>query len=311
MSYSLTEVTFHSKNETDNIHGYIYEPKDTEIRGIVQLSHGMIDYVGRYEALAEYMTEHGYVFAGNDHVGHGKSAKRPEDLGYFPGKSGANYLVRDLHTMNKILRERYPGTPIILLGHSMGSFLSRLYVEKYPHSIQGHIIHGTSGPVGAVTLGKAVVGIISAFRGERHRSMILTKLSFSGYNSKFPASEGNNAWLTRDVERVSNRDSDPLTSFIFTTSGYRTLYGVVGECNSKRWYKSYPKNMPTLIMSGDMDPVGQYGKGPQYVYKHLLLEGCTAVKRKIYEGARHELFNETCRDEAFADILAFTETLTG
>ena len=309
MSYNLSEVTFHSKNETDNIHGYIYEPKDAPVRGIVQLSHGMIDYVGRYEALAEYLTARGLVFAGNDHVGHGKSAKRPEDLGYFPGKNGVTYIVRDLHTMNKILRERYPTAPIVMLGHSMGSFLSRLYVEKYPHSVQGHIIHGTSGPVGAVPMGRAVVAIISALRGDRHRSGLLAKLAFSGYNSKFPSSEGKNAWLTREVELVADRDTDPFTSFTFTTSGYRQLFRMLGECNSKKWFRSYPKNMPTLIMSGDMDPVGQYGKGPRYVYKHLLLEGCTAVGKKMYEGARHELFNETCRAEAFADIDAFVTSL--
>lgn len=309
MSYTLSEVTFHSKNGTDNIHGYIYEPNGMPARGIIQLSHGMIDYVGRYEALAEFLTGEGFIFAGNDHVGHGKSAKTPDDLGYFPGKNADEYLVRDLHTMNKILRERFQGLPIILLGHSMGSFLSRLYAEKYPHSIEGHIIHGTSGPLAAVPFGKAVVGMISAIKGERHRSATLTKLAFAGYNSHFTEAEGKYAWLTRRVELVNGRDEDPLTAYIFTASGYRQLFRILGNSNSKKWFRSYPKNMPTLIMSGDADPVGQYGKGPRYVYKQLLLAGCTAVTQKMYESARHELFNEICRDEAFADIKAFAEAI--
>ena len=128
-----------------------------------------------------------------------------------------------------------------------------------------------------------------------------------GYNSKFPKSEGKNAWLTRELSRVDCRDSDKKTNFTFTVSAYRDLFFAVGASNSKKWFSEYPTSLRTLIVSGDMDPVGNYGKGPTYVYKQLLVIGAEDIKLKLYEGARHELFNETCRDEVFSDTVQWLE----
>ena len=311
MNYVLTELNYPSKNGVDTIHGYIYAPVSGEVRGIVQLAHGMIDYVGRYHFLIDALTKDGYVFAGNDHIGHGKSAPSPEKLGFYPGKNGATDMVRDLHTMNKILRERFPGAPIVMLGHSMGSFLSRLYIEKYPHTAEGHIIHGTSGPMNAtVKAGKLLVKLVSALKGDDHRSKLIDSVAFSSYNTKFPKAEGKHAWLTREVELVNGRDDDPFTNFKFTCSGFYQLFTALGDVSCGKWFKNYPKSMNTLILGGTMDPVGQYGKGCEKVYKKLLLEGCNAISIKLYDGARHELFNESCRDEVFADILAWLDVIT-
>ena len=127
-------------------------------------------------------------------------------------------------------------------------------------------------------------------------------MAFAGYNSHYPRSEGKNAWLTRDLAAVSTRDEDKFTSFTFTVSAFKDLFRMVGESNSKKWFAAYPKNIPTLVMAGDDDPVGKYGKGPTFVYKNLLMSGVGSISFKLYEGARHELFNETCRDEVFKDI---------
>ena len=308
MNYEIKEISFPSSNGTDTVRGKIYIPKDKEPRGIVQLSHGMVDHVGRYEALAEYLTGKGYIFAGNDHIGHGMTAASDEDLGFFAKSCGVDLLLSDLYTMNKLLFDTY-GIKPVLMGHSMGSFLSRLYTSRYPDSITAHIIHGTGGPMPILPLGKALVNIIIAFRGARHRSALVKKMAFMGYNSKFPKSEGAEAWLTRDLDRVANRSSDRLTSFTFTVSAYRDLFFAVGESNSKKWFEEYPKDMKTLILSGDMDPVGNYGKGPSYVFRALLDAGCRDVRLKLYEGARHELFNELCREEAFSDIADWLESI--
>ncbi|MBQ9070086.1 MAG: alpha/beta fold hydrolase [Clostridia bacterium] len=308
MNYTLSNITFKSSDGKNTIHAKIYIPKVKDIRGIVQLAHGMTDHTGRYEALADYLTGEGYVFAGNDHLGHGESAACDEDFGFFAEKDGYDLVLRDLHAMNRILRERFLGIKPVIMGHSMGSFLSRLYVEKYPHTISGHIIHGTGGPMGPVLpLGKALVKLIMLFRGKRYRSKLVANMAFMGYNSKFPKEEGSVAWLTRDVARVSGDDRNKYTTFIFTLAAYYDLFTIVGKSNSKKWFDSYPKSLPTLVMSGDMDPVGNYGKGPEYVYKHLLMEGVGELSLKMYEGARHELFNETCRDEVFADVKSWLD----
>jgi len=308
MSYRLSEITYPSSDGKSTIHARIYAPDGGTVRGVVQLAHGMIDHSGRYELLANYLTSRGFVFAGNDHLGHGLSAPDSSDLGFFAEKDGIDHVLRDLHALNRILREKFHGMKPVLMGHSMGSFLSRLYVVKYPNSIQGHIIHGTGGPMGAVLpMGKGLVNMIMLFRGKRYRSNLVAKMAFMGYNSKFPKSEGKNAWLSRDTELIKDKDKDPKTGFIFTLSAYRDLFTMVGLCNANKWFSDYPKDLATLVMSGSMDPVGNYGKGPEYVYKHLLLSGVSGVSMKMYEGARHELFNETCRDEVFADMVAWLE----
>ena len=311
MSYILNEVRFPSSDGKNTIYAEIYAPKNGEARGVVQLAHGMIDYTARYTHLAEFLTANGFVFAGNHHLGHGKSVTSKDDLGHFADKGGYDYVIEDIHLMNQHIHAVYPTLPVILLGHSMGSFISRLYVEKYPTTVAGVIIHGTGGPNPLVGVGKALAGIIRRFYGPRHRSELINSMAFGSYNSKFTKEEGHNAWLTRDLEKVKDRDTDEFTSFKFTVSSYIDLFSFLGDSNSKAWFKSYPKALPTLIMSGDMDPVGNYGKGPRYIYKQLLISGVNDVKLKMYEGARHELFNEFNRDDVYADILNWLEGVIG
>lgn len=299
MNYIFSEITFPSADGVHSVYAEIYVPKHRAPRGIVQLCHGMRDYVGRYHALAEHLTSEGYIFAGHCHLGHGKTAPDEADLGFFADEGGVLLLLKDIHSMNKYLRGVYPNLPVWLLGHSMGSFLARLYTNRHPHSIQGLIIHGTAGKNPVLPFGKLVVSIGKLFHGGRYRSRFVASLAFAGYNSRFPKSEGEHAWLTREISRVSSRDEDPYTNFTFTLSAYGDLFSMLGQSNSKSWYRAYPKELPTLIISGESDPVGAYGKGPESVYKQLLLEGCSSVTLKLYPDCRHELFNEKNREEIF------------
>ena len=307
MNYNFSEIRYPSKDGLNNIYACLYTPKFCTAKGIVQLVHGMVDYVGRYEEFADYLTGEGYIFAGNHHLGHGRNAASDDDFGIFAENGGIDFVIGDMHTMNKYLRETFPTLPLIVMGHSMGSFITRLYIEKHPHSMQGAIIHGTGGPNPLVNMGVALSAVVKAFKGARHRSRFIKKLAFESYNSKFSKADGKNAWLTRDASLVSDRRDNRYTNFTFTVSGYIDLFKMLRDSNSKEWFKEYPKELPTLIMSGSMDPVGNYGKGPDYVYKHLLIEGCKSVDLKMYEGARHELFLETNRDEVFADIVRWVD----
>ena len=307
MNYNFNEYRFPSADGKNTIYAEIYTPKHAAPKGIVQLAHGMIDYTGRYTALASFLCEHGFIFAGNHHLGHGKSVGTSEDFGFFAERDGYKYVLEDINSMNKYLRKTHPDLPVILLGHSMGSFISRLYVAQHPTAVSGLIIHGTGGPNPLVGVGKLLSKLITSFYGARHRSELINNMAFSSYNKRYPKEEGHNAWLTRDLAKVADRDTNEFTSFKFTVSGYTDLFTFLASSNSKAWFKSYPKKMPTLVMSGDMDPVGDYGKGPAYVYKQLMINGASNVTIKMYEGARHELFNETNADEVFHDILAWIE----
>jgi len=307
MSYNYQEITFPSSDGINTVKGYIYTPKHVTARGIVQLAHGMIDHVGRYGELAEYLTAHGYIFAGNDHLGHGATAKSAEDLGFFADKDGYKHVIEDVYRMNKLLRESFPALPLTVLGHSMGSFIARLYIEAHPHSASGLIIHGTSGPNPLLPMGRAVASLVRLVRGPRHRSKLIKELAFGSYNKKFPKEEGPDAWLTREIALVADRPTHPYTSYIFTTAGYQDLFKMTADCNKKKWFENYPTGIRTLVISGDMDPVGNYGQGPRYVYRQLLMRGHDKVTLKLYEGARHELFNESNRTEVFEYLVGWLD----
>ena len=308
-SYLLSEISFPSADGKHTIFAEIYAPKDGPARGVVQLAHGMTDYVGRYEWLASVLTAQGFVFAGHCHLGHGKSAGREEDLGYFAKKNGVTFLLKDMHRMNKLLRATFPGRPLIVLGHSMGSFIARLFVTAHPHSMSACVFLGTGGKNPLQPMGVALCSLLQLFCGDRHRSRFVTKMAFGSYNKRFDPSEGVTAWLTRDGALVKDYPNDPYCNVTFTLSAYRDLFRMLGACNAGRWFKEYPKSMPTLLMSGAMDPVGNYGKGVREVYRRLLLAGCDKVSLQLYEGARHELFNELCRDAFAADLCRFLESI--
>ncbi len=303
MNYSLEEFEVSSSDGIHTLKGEIYKPKDGKILGIVQLSHGMCDHIGRYLQLAEYLTDRGFVFAGHSHLGHGKTADTQDELGFFSERGGVDFLVQDVHRVNKALREILGDISIIILGHSMGSFIARIYLERYPCEINGAIILASSGPNRIINAGKLLVCAMSAVIGKKHRSKLVRKLASFGYNKRFPKEEGKNAWLTRDGVLAEQKLLDPYANFTFTLSGYNDLFTLVKTANSKNWFDSYPKSLPTFIASGDMDPVGDFGKGVRRVYDELLQRGHTALSIKIYKNARHELFNETNREEFFADIV--------
>lgn len=307
MNYNFNEYRFPSSDGKNTIYAEIYTPKHMTPKGIVQLAHGMIDYTGRYTELASFLCQNGYIFAGNHHLGHGKSVSSAEQYGFFAEKDGYKYVIEDIRLMNKYLHKTHPDLPVVLLGHSMGSFISRLYVEEYPATVSGVIIHGTGGPNPLVGVGKLLAKLLATFYGSHHRSKLVDSMAFGAYNKRYPKEEGHNAWLTRDLAKVADRDTNEFTSFKFTVSGYGDLFTFLASSNSKTWFKEYPKKMPTLIMSGDMDPVGNYGKGPAHVYKQLMINGASNLTLKMYEGARHELFNETNSDEVFEDILTWIE----
>lgn len=306
MSYTYKELTFASSDGKNTVHAQMYVPT-TPVRAVVQLSHGMIDYVGRYKELAEYFADRSIAFVGNDHLGHGATAASDEDFGYFADDGGYNYVIDDLYRMNNVIKQVFPGAPVVMLGHSMGSFMARLYATKYPDSINAIIIHGTGGRNPLLAPGMILAKIIRALRGGHHRSNLINTLAFGSYNKRFPKEEGNDAWLTRDIERVATRPTDPYTNYRFTVSGYIDLFTVLGKSNETEWFLQFPKDMPTLVISGDADPVGDYGKGVEFVYNNLSAVGAKRVSLKLYRGARHELFNETNRDEVYRDLLAWIE----
>ena len=300
--------SFPSADGVSTVAAYIWSPAHVQPRAIIQLSHGMCEYVQRYDAWARRFAEQGFVFCGNDHIGHGQSAGDLENLGFTAERGGADCIVEDLHTMTALIKQVYPGLPVVLYGHSMGSFAARAYLTKYGTELSGALISGTAGFEQPTGLGLKVTHAVAALHGARHRSRFLTSLAFGGYNKRFGQERDAVSWLTRDIAVRDRYREDPYCTFVFTAAGYDTLFTLLRSVSRKDWAQGVPKALPVLVFAGDMDPVGNYGKGVKKVYERLVAAGRNA-RLRLYEGGRHEMHNELNRDEVFADLIAYLEEI--
>lgn len=306
MAYEKTAGFFESANGIDRVAYYIYTPKETPW-AILQLSHGMCEYIQRYEQVPflDVLTGAGVLVCGNDHLGHGSTAPTREDLGYFDQKDGWRTLPEDLHRMTALIRGRYPGLPLFLLGHSMGSFAARAYLSRYGEELTGAILVGTSGGQPLAGVGMALARLIGVCKGERYRSRLINGMAFGLYNRRYKTRRSSFDWLTRENEVVDRYMEDPYCHFLFTINGFYNLFHLLKTVSSKEWAESVPKDLPILLLSGDMDPVGQFGKGVEKVARRLKEAGVRQVSCKLYKDARHEIINETNRDEVYRDLLQF------
>ncbi len=304
----MTKTTgkFKSANGVNNIAYYIYAPDAAQPTpsAIVQISHGMTEYVERYEHFAAFLCDNGVVMCGNEHLGHKGSVTNDSELGFFADKAGYKCVVEDVHNMTRIIKERYPHLPCVLLGHSMGSFVARLYLQSYGDELCGAVLCGTNGGSPLVGAGIVLSSVIIGIRGKHYRSKLLKDISFGNYNDRFPKEEGGNAWLSRDAEIRRNYEADKYCTFRFTTSAYRDLFTMIKLISAPQWAASVPKTLPIFIISGDMDPVGDFSVGVKRVYEALKAAGAN-VTLKLYEGARHELINEVDCETVHRDLLNF------
>lgn len=277
-------------------------------RAMVQISHGMCEYFLRYRAFAEYLAASGILVFGHDHLGHGGSVQREEDLGYTQKGGGMESLIEDVHNLALKMKKKYPGIPVILFGHSMGSFLARLVVERYPSTYAGAIFCGTCGYGLPTGLGKALADILMVFFGEHHRSGLMKRIAFGGYNKTYEKGCDANAWLSRDERVVSAYNADPLCGFSFTLRGYHDLFQMIEHVSRDRWLMRMPKTLPILLTAGEDDPVGGYGKGVRRVAERLKKAGHEDVTLKLYPAMRHEILNELEYETVWADLKEWIET---
>ncbi len=275
-------------------------------RGLLQLSHGMAEHIRRYDGFARFMASHGWLVFGNDHIGHGDNAPTPEERGYMP-RDGADILVDDLHLVAESVKARYPGVPHILLGHSMGSFVARHYLSRYGAELDGAIIMGSAGGGQPTAAGKLLARLTSALRGSHHRSPLIDSIAFGSYNKRLGKDAHKFAWLSRDEAVVAAYDADPLCGYVFTADAFYVLFDLLGRVSAKDWPATVPANLPIFIVSGEQDPVGNYGRGVTALYHSLLQAGCSGAVLRLYPEDRHEILNELDRSVVYGDILRWCE----
>ncbi|WP_195254296.1 alpha/beta fold hydrolase [Merdimmobilis hominis] len=307
MQIRVDEISFASSNGRSLVKGWVYAPMEGDCKGIVQISHGMCEYIGRYDPFLRFLAQHGYVACGNDHIGHGHSSPDEDHLGYMGGMEGDRWIVEDLHRFNRIVRKTHPGLPCVMLGHSMGSFAARVYAAQYGHTLAGLILSGTGGKNPAAPLGEKLARALSRRAGERERTPVLTRLIFQDYNRAFEPRRTDSDWLTRDNDLVDRYIDDPFCTFTFTNSAYAALLRLHHQANSRKTFQRTPKELPVYLFSGDKDPVGGNGEGVAQVFRRYNEAGLWDVELKLYPDGRHEMLNELNRQEVYKDVLGWLD----
>lgn len=283
----------------------LWIPENTEIRGLVQIAHGMAEHMERYADFAGFLNGKSYLVAGADHAGHGKSLLPGEPPGYFGEEKGWEKLVEDVHGVSGLLRDAYPGLPLILLGHSMGSFLARSYAARYGQDgADAYIFSGTAGTNALLPMARLLVKRAIRREGAKGGGESFNKLAFGAYAKAIPDARTPFDWLCTDSAIVNAYMQDPLCGFVFTLGGFRDLFDGLYEIQQKDWARETARK-PILLFSGIEDPVGgKRAKGVREVAKRLEDAGHD-VELILYEGGRHEMLNEVRKQRVYEDVLSF------
>ena len=296
------ELTYKSRDRQSTIHAIKWIPEGQPI-ALLQIIHGMQEYIDRYDEFARYLAERGILVMGNDHLGHGKSVTGNGTYGFFCKDDPATVLVRDAHRLKKTVQEEYPGVPVFILGHSFGSFVAREYITRYGTGIRGAIIQGTAYmPTGTINSLASLVSFMEVIMGTKYRSTMINNMAFKGYLKRIPNPRTKFDWLSHNEESIDKYIADPADNFVFTLNGFGTMAELLKRVQSVDKMEDIPKNLPILITAGKEDPVGEYGEAPKKLFdiykKQLKLEN---VELKLYDNMRHELQQEIGREQVFAD----------
>lgn len=303
-----SNFTFLSNDGKTAVHAVKWTPDSGEYKAILQITHGMVEFIERYAPFAEFLTTKGYMVVGHDHIGHGQSVASQEDWGFFCEGTPSDVVVEDIHKLRNLIQEDNPEVPYFMLGHSMGSFMLRKYLAIHNEKLRGAIIMGTGfTPENMTNLALKLTGFVGKLRGSRHRSKFIQGLAFGADYKGFDMTGENpeNSWLTKDVDIVKAYYNEPRCTYMFTVNGYKGLFEAVNySCNPENAAK-IPKKLPLFIVSGAQDPVGGLGKGVKESYDMYKEAGMLDLTYKLYENDRHEILNETDRQVVFEDLLAW------
>lgn len=302
---NISDFRFKSSDGIHEIHARWWVPQGP-VKGVVQIVHGVAEHIQRYYDFGVFLAEHGYVAVGDDHLGHGYSVSDPSELGWFGEKDGWKHIVEDEKKLHDLMKEQYPDAPMVLFGHSMGSFMARTYIGWYPEDFDACILSGTGWQPGLICkAGMAMAKAEISKNGSRTHSEKLQNLAFGSYLKKIENPIGKNDWITRDENIIHRYDADPLCGFAASAGlMYDMMSGLDIICRDSHMEKMN-KNMPVLFLSGAEDPVGGWGKGVRKTAARFRWVAMRDVNIKLYPGARHEMLNELNKKEAMADILAW------
>ena len=298
---------FDSADGVSKIHCVKWTPEGEPV-AVLQIVHGMVEYIERYRPFAEYLNRQGFVVVGHDHIGHGESVANEDEWGIMHAKHPSDIMVEDIYSHYKMTKEDYPRIPYFIMGHSMGSYMTRkcLCVKaKEMDGLSGAVIMGTGTEAPAtINAGLAVINLLAFFRSDNYRSTFVRDMTYSAPYKQYdcPGATPDNSWLTKDTEIVKKYYSDPKCTYVFSLGAYRGLVESTKYDNKAENIAKMKKDLPVFFVSGAADPVGNMGKGVQAAYDKFQAAGMQDLSIKLYEGDRHEILNELDRETVYKDI---------
>ena len=303
----IRDFYFPSTNGKNKILARICTP-DKPPKAVVQIAHGIAEHISRYDPFMFFLAENGYVAVGNDHLGHGLSAENEDGLGIFDTQNGWTYAVDDMKALRDQVRQEFHDIPYIFFGHSMGSFLTRTYLIRYPDQYDAAILSGTGQQSPAlINASFFAANLLTLLRGPGADGKLLNDMAFGSYCKKIDNPRTPFDWLSTNEENVDRYIADPLCGFVAKCSMYRDMMGGLKFLTKQSNIDKMNKDAPIYFMSGAEDPVGDYGAGVEKAYRAFCDAGLHDVTMKLYPGGRHEMLNETNREEVMQDILAWLD----
>lgn len=296
-----------STNGKNKLYTMIWRPE--KVQGILQISHGMIEHIARYDEFAKFLVSKNILVVGNDHLGHGKTVKCESEFGYFDAEDGSKTVVDDLYEVTKKMKQEYPDIPYYVLGHSMGSFMIRRYLMTYGEAVNGGIIMGTGHQSnGVIAAGNIVYGMLKTLKGAEYRSKWVNEIAVGSYNKQFAPARTASDWLSRNEKVVDEYLKDSYCTFLFTMNGFKMIFDTFSFINKKLNINKIPKDLPMFFVAGAKDPVGNNGKAVTHIYNRYKALGLSKTKLKLYPESRHEILNDLDYKEVYEDIYSWIQS---
>lgn len=301
---NMTEFTFLSTDGKTQLHGMRWEPEGGSVRAVLQICHGVAEHIARYDAFARYLNGLGIAVVGHDHLGHGLSLPEGGTPVYFGVGNTWNTVVDDIYVLHQRIRLWYPDVPLCIMGHSMGSFLTRTYLIRYPGTVKAAVIMGTGWqPKAVIAGGMAVAKAVGAVVGENGTSDLVTNLAFGAYNKLFAPNRTSCDWLSADEGNVDAYMADPLCGADATVGLFRQMLSGIRFNQKLSNLRQMDPRIPVLFVAGEKDPVGDCGNGVRRTYQEFRRAGVQDCTLKLYPGLRHEILNEKAQQQQiFEDI---------
>lgn len=302
MRFAKLDNSIKSSDGVHTLFGAAYVPIGN-VKATVQIIHGLCEHLALYDEFMSRLAENGYFCFMHDQLGHGRTAGGLDGLGFFAEENGDRLIVEDAHRFALEFLPDFAGIPHYIFGHSMGSFVARICAVEYPETADGIILAGTSGPQRAAPLSSAVTDVKSRVQGGDHRSQSAQRIFYDTFNRHFRAENRDYSWLSTLPDVIEAHERDELFNFTFSIKAMNDIVKLCMECNTDEWFDSVSPSLRTLIISGENDPLGNFGRGALEVYKRVSEKSGSNASFKLYGGARHELLNEHCKYGVISDIL--------